>query len=89
MFYSSPTNVIMPGLARNQAEGWETARRRDEGNDWFVLRQYLLRHFCHRVRRCGYPSVQRTDALDALLDALLQVKELEWVFRLQPGENLL
>lgn len=38
MFYSSPTNVIMPGLARHQAEGWETARRRDDGNDWFVLR---------------------------------------------------
>jgi allantoicase len=38
MFYSSPTNVIMPGLARHQAEGWETARRRDEGNDWLVVR---------------------------------------------------
>ena len=38
MFYSSPTNVIMPGLARHQAEGWETARRRDEGNDWVLLR---------------------------------------------------
>jgi allantoicase len=38
MFYSSPTNLIMPGLARHQAEGWETARRRDEGNDWVVLR---------------------------------------------------
>ncbi|HEY0543385.1 MAG TPA: allantoicase [Actinoallomurus sp.] len=38
MFYSSPTNVIMPGLARHQAEGWETARRRDDGNDWITLR---------------------------------------------------
>lgn len=38
MFYSSSANVIMPGLARHQAEGWETARRRDEGNDWIVLR---------------------------------------------------
>jgi allantoicase len=38
MFYSSPTNLIMPGLARHQAEGWETARRRDGGNDWVVLR---------------------------------------------------
>lgn len=38
MFYSSPTNLIMPGLARHQAEGWETARRRDEGNDWVILR---------------------------------------------------
>lgn len=37
-FYSSPNNVIAPGLARHQAEGWETARRRDEGNDWLVIR---------------------------------------------------
>ncbi|TXK41953.1 allantoicase [Nonomuraea sp. C10] len=37
-FYSSPGNVIAPGTARNQAEGWETARRRDGGNDWLVIR---------------------------------------------------
>ncbi|TDD19496.1 allantoicase [Nonomuraea diastatica] len=37
-FYSVPNNVIAPGLARHQAEGWETARRRDEGNDWLVIR---------------------------------------------------
>jgi allantoicase len=36
-FYSSPNNVIAPGLSRNQAEGWETARRRDGGNDWLVV----------------------------------------------------
>ncbi|GAB2473110.1 allantoicase [Streptosporangium sandarakinum] len=37
-FYSPPGNVIAPGLARHQAEGWETARRRDGGNDWLVIR---------------------------------------------------
>ncbi|GAA3690996.1 allantoicase [Nonomuraea antimicrobica] len=37
-FYSTPENVIAPGLARHQAEGWETARRRDRGNDWLVIR---------------------------------------------------
>ncbi|WP_327085969.1 allantoicase [Nonomuraea sp. NBC_01738] len=37
-FYSSPNNAIAPGLPRHQAEGWETARRRDDGNDWFELR---------------------------------------------------
>ncbi|SEG84380.1 allantoicase [Nonomuraea solani] len=37
-FYSAPNNVIAPGLARHQAEGWETARRRDDGNDWLVIR---------------------------------------------------
>ncbi|WP_214413674.1 allantoicase [Sphaerisporangium fuscum] len=37
-FYSSPSNVIAPGLPRHQAEGWETARRRDGGNDWLIVR---------------------------------------------------
>src|SRR3712207_2851552 len=31
---SSPTNLIAPGQARLMGEGWETARRRDDGNDW-------------------------------------------------------
>jgi allantoicase len=34
MFYSSPSNLISPGDARVMGEGWETARRRDDGNDW-------------------------------------------------------
>jgi allantoicase len=34
MFYSSPTNVILPGQTRVMGEGWETARRRDDANDW-------------------------------------------------------
>jgi allantoicase len=38
MFYSSPRNLISPGLARSMGEGWETARRRDDGNDWVELR---------------------------------------------------
>ena len=38
MFYSSPGNLISPGLARVMGEGWETARRRDDGNDWVELR---------------------------------------------------
>jgi allantoicase len=37
MFYSSPTNLIAPGQARVMGEGWETARRRDGGNDWVEL----------------------------------------------------
>jgi allantoicase len=33
-FYGRPQQLIAPGLARNMGEGWETARRRDSGNDW-------------------------------------------------------
>jgi allantoicase len=34
MFYGVPSNLLKPGLARVMGEGWETARRRDTGNDW-------------------------------------------------------
>jgi allantoicase len=34
LFYSSPNNLIMPGNARSMGDGWETSRRRDDGNDW-------------------------------------------------------
>jgi allantoicase len=33
-FYGQPAQLIGPGLARSMGEGWETARRRDQGNDW-------------------------------------------------------
>jgi allantoicase len=38
MFYSSPANLISPGQARNMGEGWETARRRDDANDWVEIK---------------------------------------------------
>jgi allantoicase len=38
MFYGSPNNLISPGHARIMGEGWETARRRDDGNDWVLVR---------------------------------------------------
>jgi allantoicase len=36
-FYSSPNNLIMPGNPRSMGDGWETSRRRDDGNDWVVV----------------------------------------------------
>ncbi|MCW2647038.1 MAG: allantoicase [Pseudonocardiales bacterium] len=38
MFYSSPANVLAPGRARVMSDGWETSRRRDDGNDWLTIR---------------------------------------------------
>jgi allantoicase len=38
LFYGSPSRLVAPGLARTMGEGWETARRRDEGNDWVQVR---------------------------------------------------
>jgi allantoicase len=37
-FYSSPQNIIFPGVAQVMGDGWETARRRDDENDWVLLR---------------------------------------------------
>ncbi|RIJ70763.1 allantoicase [Nakamurella silvestris] len=37
MFYSDPRQVLYPGIARDMSQGWETARRRDGGNDYIVV----------------------------------------------------
>ncbi|MGL6236268.1 MAG: allantoicase [Segniliparus sp.] len=37
-FYSHPHQLIGPGKARVMGDGWETARRRDSGNDWVLVR---------------------------------------------------
>jgi allantoicase len=36
-FYGRPSQLLAPGLARSMGEGWETRRRRDEGNDWVEI----------------------------------------------------
>ncbi len=33
-FYNTPHHLLLPGPARSMGEGWETSRRRDDGNDW-------------------------------------------------------
>jgi allantoicase len=33
-FYGRPAQLISRGLPRTMGEGWETRRRRDDGNDW-------------------------------------------------------
>jgi allantoicase len=38
MFYGHPESMLMPGLAQHRGDGWETARRRDDGNDWVIVR---------------------------------------------------
>lgn len=38
LYYGSPDRLIAPGLARSMGEGWETARRRDDDNDWVQVR---------------------------------------------------
>ncbi|MFD8495400.1 allantoicase [Amycolatopsis sp. NPDC059657] len=37
-FFSPPANMLQPGESRFMADGWETARRRDDGHDWAIVR---------------------------------------------------
>jgi allantoicase len=37
-FYGNPNNLLLPGFAQTMGDGWETARRRDDGNDWVLIR---------------------------------------------------
>lgn len=37
-FFGEPLNMLMPGLARNMSEGWETRRRRGPGHDWAIVK---------------------------------------------------
>jgi allantoicase len=38
MFYSSPVQILLPGRAGVMSDGWENARRRDDGNDHVTVR---------------------------------------------------
>ena len=38
MFFGHKHNLIMPGLAQDMSDGWETKRRRGAGFDWCVLK---------------------------------------------------
>jgi allantoicase len=37
-FFSPPANMLQPGESRFMSDGWESARRRDDGHDWAVVR---------------------------------------------------
>ena len=37
-FFGHRQNLIMPSLARDMSDGWETRRRRGPGHDWCVIR---------------------------------------------------
>ncbi len=38
MFFGSRNNLIKPGPSLSMADGWETRRRRGDGNDWAIVR---------------------------------------------------
>lgn len=38
MFFGHRLNLIMPGLARDMSDGWESQRRRGPGHDWCIVK---------------------------------------------------
>src|SRR5687767_1501707 len=38
MFFGHRINLIMPGMARDMSDGWESQRRRGPGHDWCVIK---------------------------------------------------
>jgi allantoicase len=78
MFYGSPGNLLLPGPARVMGEGWETRRRRDDGNDWVLVRlagagtvsllELDTSHF--KGNAPGWASVRGMTSPDAFVDLL-------------------
>ncbi len=76
--FGSIRNLLMPGRGVNMGDGWETRRRREEGNDWVLIslaragkiRKVIVdtAHF-----KGNYPescSIQGTNLQNAVLDSL-------------------
>ena len=92
-FYSSPANALGRGTAAVMSDGWETARRRDDGNDWMTIRLGCPGVLTHAVvdtsRFVGNsPShAQLTDADSGivLLERTSLLPDTEHVFRLRPA----
>ena len=86
MFFSSMTNLIMPGRAENMGDGWETKRRRGPGHDWLILKlgragsiqkiEVDTNHF-----KGNYPdmcSIEACTAVGATSDELTSIVDTRW-----------
>ena len=83
--YGTPLGIIFPGLGLNMAEGWETHRRREPGNEWAL---FALGHRGHIQRieldtthfKGNYPdrcSIQAADVAGGS-DASLITQSMFW-----------
>lgn len=93
-FYSWPSNVLGRGVATVMSDGWETARRRDDGNDWIVVRlgaPGVLHEAVIDTSRFvgnspGWATLTDADSGTVLLPRTRLVPDTEQVFRLSAGE---
>ena len=93
MFFSAPANALAPGRAQVMSDGWETARRRDDGHDWLVVRLAvpgLLHHAVIDTTRFVGNAPGHARLSDAATDAELLprtglIPDNEHRFRLRAG----
>jgi allantoicase len=92
MFYSSPTQILQPGRARIMGEGWENARRRDDGNDHVtvalaapgLVRRVEIDTSYFVGNAAGWAKLTGVDAATGNLDDPSSWTELVPKTRLQP-----
>lgn len=93
-FYSSPANILGPGRARVMSDGWETARRRDDSNDWVtvalaadaVLHEVVVDTTCFVGNA---PAAARLTSIESgaeLLPMVALVPDTEHRFRIRSAE---
>ncbi len=95
MFFSSPANALAPGRAQVMSDGWETARRRDDGHDWLEVRLAapgVLHHAVIDTSRFvgnapGHARLSDAVAGAELLPRTRLIPDTEHRFRLQAGEG--
>ncbi|GAB3411027.1 allantoicase [Flindersiella endophytica] len=94
-FFSRPGNLIMPGVPQQMSDGWETARRRDDGNDWVLVqlaRRGLIRVVeldtsCFIGNAPAFAAVRGLDVPPAPYDAAALNESSRW-FDLLPRTRL-
>ena len=94
MFFSSPANALAPGRAQVMSDGWETARRRDDGHDWLVVRLAVPGVLHHAVidtsrfagNAPGHARLSDAESGAELLPRTRLIPDTEHRFRIRDGD---
>ena len=94
MFFSSPANALAPGRAQVMSDGWETARRRDDGHDWLVVRLAVPGVLHHAVidtsrfagNAPGHARLSDAESGAELLPRTRLIPDTEHRFRIRAGD---
>jgi allantoicase len=81
MFFSAPSNLILPGAPLGMSDGWETRRRRGPGHDWTIVRlgaRGIIRRVIVETThfKGNFPESCSLDACSAAHD--VPVNRLDW-----------